>query len=171
MARAVRWRPVRWAMSLGIQTLVPRHRVGVALVPLDRQGRILLLHHVFHPFVPWGLPGGWLARGEKPERCALRELQEETGLTARLGPVVHLVKETVPAVHVNVAYLGYVDPGPVSLSTEILEIGWFAPDALPDRLFPFTREAIAAALRFHAQSNGTKGENTARDTFSGPEGR
>lgn len=28
----------------------------------------------------WALPGGWLERGESFERCALRELEEETGI-------------------------------------------------------------------------------------------
>ena len=149
MARVVRWRPVTWLMYLGIYAFVPRHRVGVSVVPIDRQGRVLLLHHVFHPHVPWGLPGGWLNRNEKPEQCAVRELKEETGLDACIGPVVHLMREDMPP-HVNVAYVGYVEPAPLTLSAEILEARWFRPDALPAPLFQFTRDSIAAALRRRA---------------------
>ena len=150
MAQAVRWRPVRWLMHMGIRTLVPRHRVGIALVPVDEQGRVLLLHHVFHPYIRWGLPGGWLSRNEKPEECALRELREETGLDAQIGPVVHMIREEMP-VHINVAYLGYVEPATMILSAEILEAGWFTPDSLPAPLFQFTRDAITAALQVRAR--------------------
>jgi ADP-ribose pyrophosphatase YjhB (NUDIX family) len=150
MASAVRWRPLQWLMHLGIQTVVPRHRIGVALVLLDEQGRVLLLNHVFHPHVPWGLPGGWLSRNEDPEACALRELKEETGLVARIGPILHFMWEEVPP-HVNVAYLGYVEPGAVTLSAEILELGWFTVDSLPAPLLPFTRDAIAAALQLRSR--------------------
>lgn len=165
MAQAVRWRPIQWLMHLGIQTLVPRHRVGVSLVPVDNQGRILLLHHVFHPYVRWGLPGGWLNRNEKPEACALRELQEETGLVGQIGPVVHLIREEVPA-HLNVAFLGHVQPAPMSLSAEILQAGWFRPDALPAPLFPFTRDAIAAALEIRAWQSGKRRDEEAVEGWS-----
>ncbi len=34
------------------------------------------------------MPGGGMERGESPEQTAHRELAEETGLTASLGPVL-----------------------------------------------------------------------------------
>ena len=69
-------------MILAVHLIVPKQRIGVGLVVFDEQDRVLLLKHVFHPKTPWGLPGGWLGRDESPEQCALRELMEETGLTA-----------------------------------------------------------------------------------------
>jgi len=135
-------------MVLGIRTFVARHRVGVALVPIDDQGRVLLLHHVFHPHVPWGLPGGWLGRNETPAACALRELKEETGLDASLGPVVHVSDEQVPP-HVLIAYLARITPGEMTFGPEIINAAWFAPDEFPSPLPPFSREAIEAALRVH----------------------
>lgn len=144
-ARLVRWRPIQILMLLGIQIVVARHRVGVTLVPFDDQGRILLLNHVFHPFTPWGLPGGWLRRNESPAAAALRELSEETGLTANLGPVVHL-EHGKPPTQINIAYLAYVTPQPMDLSAEIMEAEWFHPETLPKPMSRFQMEAIRRAL-------------------------
>lgn len=148
MARLVRRWPLQRFMVLGIRAIVARHRVGVALVPIDDRGRVLLLHHVFHPYVPWGLPGGWLDRNETPAACALRELKEETGLDGSLGPVVHFSRAEAPP-HLIVAYLGRVTPGEMTLGPEIINAGWFTLDDLPSPLLPFSRKAIETAYRFH----------------------
>ena len=135
-------------MVLGIRAVVARHRVGVALVPIDERGRVLLLHHVFHPYVPWGLPGGWLGRNETPAACALRELKEETGRNGSLGPVVHVDHVEAPP-HLIVAYLVHLSPGEMTFGPEIIDARWFEPDDLPVPLLPFSREAIAAAIRLY----------------------
>lgn len=36
----------------------------------------------------WELPGGRLEIGETPEECVAREIEEETGLRVRVGPVI-----------------------------------------------------------------------------------
>lgn len=132
---------------------MPRHRIGIAVVVLNDEGRVLMLKHVFHPYAPWGLPGGWLDRGESPRRGALRELREETGLSARLGPVLHITRQTEPDA-VNIAFMACDLEGELHLSSEILEARWFAPDALPEPLFVFTRDAIDAAVASQAVHMG-----------------
>lgn len=69
------------------------HPGAVAIVPFDRQGRILLIRQ-FRPAVNQVLleiPAGTLEKGEAPLPCAKRELIEETGFAAkkwqRLGAV------------------------------------------------------------------------------------
>ncbi|MCI0394494.1 MAG: NUDIX domain-containing protein [Chloroflexi bacterium] len=147
-ARLVQVPLVRRLMGLAIRLVVARHPMGVAVIGFNEGGQILMLRHVFHPLAPWGVPGGWLDRQEDPADCALRELKEETGLTARLGPVVHLARERHPS-HVGIAYIAQIRPGPLSLSGEIIEAGWFQPDALPGPLLPFVSEAIQRATRCH----------------------
>jgi ADP-ribose pyrophosphatase YjhB (NUDIX family) len=153
LAKLVRLPLLRIPMGLAIRLIVPKHRMGIALVCLDSSGRVLLLRHVFHPTIPWGLPGGWLDRGESPADCALRELREETGLSADLGLVVHVSREHKPN-HLVIAYGATIRSGSMTLSGEIIEAKWFWPDILPQPLFPFVEEAISAAVVKNKQPIG-----------------
>ncbi len=116
------------------------------LAALDEEGRVLLLRHVFHPHTPWGLPGGWLNQGESPAEGILREIKEEMGVTAVLHSTIHIAAQTRPP-HIGIAYLGRIQPGPMTLSAEIIEAGWFPPNEMPDPLSAFTKDAIKAARR------------------------
>ena len=151
LAKLVRLPLVNRLMLLGIRLVTPRQRIGVSLVALDEEKRVLLLRHVFHPHVPWGLPGGWLGRNEDPAQGVLRELKEETGLTAELGPVIQVSHDPDPP-HITIAYLAFLKPGPMILSPEIIEADWFPLEQLPP-LFPFMVTAIETAVRMHPANN------------------
>ncbi|MFQ5742213.1 MAG: NUDIX hydrolase [Acidobacteriota bacterium] len=131
-------------MALLARLLAPRHRIAVFVVVEDGDERVLLLRHLLHPVFPWGLPGGWLGGNESPQEGAIRELEEETGLRAEIGPVVYLSREKEPW-HTMIVFLAKARPGPVCLGSEIVDFGWFAPDALPEGVVPFAKEAVQAA--------------------------
>lgn len=116
-----------------------------------------MLNHVYHPTARWGLPGGWLDKGEAPAECALRELEEETGLSAILGPVVRVTHEAVPP-HIGIAYMAKIMPGEIQLSSEIISAGWYGPDDLPEPILSFTRDAIKAAVSYPNQNFAQKRE-------------
>lgn len=61
-----------------------RHRGGVAIIPITDKNEIYLVRQYRKPYEQEILevPAGKLEKGEKPEYCAIRELKEETGLTA-----------------------------------------------------------------------------------------
>ena len=62
-----------------------RNPAPAAGVILARDGEILMVKRKFDPRAgKWCLPAGFLEYGESPERCAIRELREETGIRARL---------------------------------------------------------------------------------------
>lgn len=145
MARLMRRQPFSGFMALGVRAVVPRQRVGVALVAFNEKEEVFMLRHVFHTAAPWGLPGGWLERDEAPARGVARELREETGLVAIIGPAVCVAHEPTPP-HIALAYLGWITPGPLRLNAEVMEGHWFALDELPRPLPSFTGRAIAAAL-------------------------
>jgi ADP-ribose pyrophosphatase len=61
-----------------------RHPGAAAVVPLDDEGHVTLIHQFRHAaggFI-WEIPAGKLDDGEQPIACAARELQEEVGLAA-----------------------------------------------------------------------------------------
>lgn len=61
-----------------------RFIVGVLGIVRDPEGRVLLLEHTYRRELPWGLPGGWLRRGESLGASLVREMREETGLEIRI---------------------------------------------------------------------------------------
>jgi ADP-ribose pyrophosphatase len=70
---------------------VVRHRGSVAAIPVDDEGRLVLVRQYRHPVgqALWELPAGVLEKGESPEQAIRRELEEEVG--RRAGRVEHLV--------------------------------------------------------------------------------
>lgn len=134
-----------WLMRLGVWLIVPRQRIGVGLVALNDANEVFMLRHVFHPYYEWGLPGGWLKKNEAPDAGVLRELREETGLTAVLGPTVS-VHHDVDTAYVGIVYVGQLNPGRLQLSHEILEAQWFPYHDLPEPITYLTEQSIRAAV-------------------------
>lgn len=61
-----------------------RHPGAAAVVAVDAQERLCVVRQYRHGIQDflWEIPAGKLDRGEAPELCAVRELAEETGVTA-----------------------------------------------------------------------------------------
>lgn len=60
------------------------HNGGVCVLPIDEQGNIYFVRQYRHPFEKdlLEIPAGKLNKGEDPLECGIRELKEETGLSA-----------------------------------------------------------------------------------------
>ncbi|MCL2843450.1 MAG: NUDIX hydrolase [Oscillospiraceae bacterium] len=69
---------------------VVEHPGGVCIVPVEADGTCWCVRQFRYPFMEslLELPAGKLEYGEDPLECAIRELSEETGLTA--GQVIDL---------------------------------------------------------------------------------
>ena len=57
-------------------------RAGVGAVIVNAHGQILVLRRSHITPEAWQMPQGGMKRGEEPEVAVLREVEEETGLTA-----------------------------------------------------------------------------------------
>lgn len=131
----------------------PKFSAGVVGVVFDDKGRILLVEHVFHPYAPWGLPGGWMDRRESPSHTVLRELREELDLQVDVGPV--LLAEVDYGNHLDLAYLCYSIGEIGVLSRELLSYTWCDVDELP-RLQAFHYRAIQSALKMLPSNSVTE---------------
>jgi len=63
---------------------VVRHPGAAVILPITEDRKILMVEQYRKPceMISLELPAGKLDDGETPEKCAIRELQEETGYTA-----------------------------------------------------------------------------------------
>jgi len=79
-------------------------RQSARLLIVDPQGRLLLFRYADGRMPPfWATPGGQLLPGETYEQAAVRELAEETGFDAPLGPLVRTREEVFAAGDIGTA--------------------------------------------------------------------
>lgn len=96
----------------------------------DAEGRLLLVHQAYGERV-WDFVGGGAEPGESPEETAIREAQEEIGLTVEPRGLIGVYFNRTRGLFIFV-FAGVVTGGTLTLQAdEIAEIGWFAPDDLP----------------------------------------
>src|SRR5260370_3631777 len=111
----------------------------------DDEGRILLLEHVFRPDSGWGIPGGFIGKGEQPEAALRRELREEIGLEVsdvELLFVRALPKPKQIEVYFRARPIGQAVP----CSFEIKRAEWFSTEDLNCDLSRDQRQIIKRAL-------------------------
>ena len=97
----------------------------------------------------WSFPKGHMDAGEREEETALRELREETGLTAALVPNVRmeLSYDIRPLVHKEVVlFLGKVEGEPMLQEGEICAYRWVKRGELAAFLYPDTLAASEKLL-------------------------
>ena len=133
-------RPLFFAFSRATRGMT----LGVRVVATDAEGRVLLVKHTY--LAGWWLPGGGVDRGETTQDAAVRELREETGLTASVPArliSVHSNERFFRGDHVLVYGVDAYEIGERTSHGEIAEIGWFSPQALPEDAHRSTRERLA----------------------------
>lgn len=136
---------------------------GVSGVVIDEEGRLLLGRRADNGL--WAVVSGILEPGEEPAVATVREVLEETGVEVEVVALTG-VSSTDVVRYANGDLAQYLDVcfwcRPVGgearvADDESTEVGWFAPDALPDDLMPTSQRRIAHTLEYvrRAADGGT----------------
>ena len=119
--------------------------LGVRAVLYDGEGRVFLVRHSYVP--GWHLPGGGVEPGQSAEEALAIELAEEGNFTLTEPPVlfgVYLNRQATPRDHVLLYRVEKaLQAGPRAPDHEIVETGFFAPNALPEGTTTGTRRRLA----------------------------
>lgn len=108
-------------------------KLVVGVIP-ERRRRILLLRRAIEPRVGfWTYPGGFMEIDESVEECAVREAQEETGVTVKISGLVGVYSRPGPEGPgiVSIVFRGRVTEGRVNPGREAIEGRWFDPEDIP----------------------------------------
>ena len=127
------------------RTRVPKvEETSAGGLVIDRSGSepkaVLIARHDRRGRLVWSLPKGHLEEGETPEDAALREVQEETGITGRilvpLGVIDFWFMAENRRIHKTVHhYLMEASGGELSdEDAEVVEVAWVPLTGIRDRL-------------------------------------
>ena len=118
--------------------------MGVRAACFDEAGRIFLVRHSYVP--GWHLPGGGIERGETALEALAKEMREEGNLLPGTPPRlfhVYFNRQTSRRDHVLLYRCdGVTQTAPRLKDREIVEAGFFAPDALPAATTAATRRRL-----------------------------
>ncbi|MGF1506006.1 MAG: NUDIX hydrolase [Anaerolineae bacterium] len=145
IAAALRRVPVLVEIAVAFYRLTrARFTAGVAAVVVNENAEVLVVEHVYHARLPWGLPGGWLEAGEDPAAAVRRECLEELGLEiAVVRPLV--IGQVLFRRHLDIAYLCRPVGEITTLSAELIDYRWAAMDDLPP-MMSFHLRAVQAVI-------------------------
>lgn len=119
----------RWSMRL----THARFTVTAGALIFNDSGQILLLKHRFRAGSGWGLPGGFLEKGEQPLDALRRELREEIALEIEDVEIFATRSFRKPQ-QVEVLFRCRANGTVTPRAMEVERAEWFSPQSLPDGL-------------------------------------
>ena len=130
----------------------PRPAVTADCVVITKEAepKVLLIQRGADPYKGcWAFPGGFMNMDETTEQCAIRELEEETGLkvsTVRQIGAYSKVDRDPRGRTITVAYLAIIEkPAQVTGQDDATKAEWFPLSALPELAFDHA-DIIADAI-------------------------
>ena len=134
----------------------PRPAVTADCVVITKEAepKVLLIQRGADPYKGcWAFPGGFMNMDETTEQCAIRELEEETGLkvsTIRQIGAYSKVDRDPRGRTITVAYLAIIDkPAQVTGQDDAVKAEWFPLSALPELAFDHADIMADAINSFH----------------------
>ncbi len=104
---------------------------------IERSGELLLLQRAEEPWKgDWNLPAGYVEVDEAPEKAAVREAREETGLDVIAVDLVgnYFYSDDPRGNGLLLVFRTEVLSGGVHTNPESLQAAYFAPDNLPENI-------------------------------------
>lgn len=134
----------------------PRPAVTADCVVITKEAepKVLLIQRGADPYKGcWAFPGGFMNMDETTEQCAIRELEEETGLkvsTVRQIGAYSKVDRDPRGRTITVAYLAIIDKSAqVTGQDDAAKAEWFPLSALPELAFDHADIMADAINSFH----------------------
>ena len=133
----------------------PAVTADCVVMTTESEPRVLLIQRGGDPYKGrWAIPGGFLNMDETTEQCAIRELEEETGLQIdqvyQIGAYSKVDRDPRGRT-ISVAYLALVNqPLDVSGQDDAAEAKWFSVNALPPLAFDHEEIMADAIAKYNA---------------------
>lgn len=124
----------------------------------EAEPKVLLIERGADPYKGcWAFPGGFLNMDETTDQCAVRELEEETGMKIQelqqIGAYSKVDRDPRGRT-ITVAYLAVIDsPCEVIGQDDAVKAQWFPLDALPKLTFDH-KKIMHDAIVIYSEQNG-----------------
>ena len=131
----------------------PAVTADCVVITKEEQPKVLLIQRGADPYKGyWAFPGGFMNMDETTEQCAIRELEEETGLRVsnvhQIGAYSKVDRDPRGRT-ITVAYLAIIDkPVQVTGQDDAANAEWFPLSALPELAFDHA-EIMQDAVRIY----------------------
>ena len=118
----------------------PAVTADCVVIANEKMPKVLLIQRGIEPFKDcWAFPGGFMNMDETTEQCAIRELEEETGLQItelhQIGAYSKVDRDPRGRT-ITVAYLAIIDkPVAVTGQDDAAKAEWWPINALPPLAF------------------------------------
>jgi 8-oxo-dGTP diphosphatase len=132
----------RWTMHIAHTHFT----VTAGAVIVNDQNQVLLLKHRFRAGSGWGLPGGFLEKGEQPVDALRRELREEIGLEVE-DVEVFAARSFKKPKQVEVLFRCRANGNVKPQTIEVERAEWFSIDSLPEGLPRDQRRYVELAAK------------------------
>ncbi len=110
-----------------------RFTVTAGALIFNDKGQVLLLKHRFRAGSGWGLPGGFLEKGEQPLDALKRELREEIGMEVETAELFAARSFKKPR-QVEILFLCHANADVKPQAMEVERAEWFSVESLPHGL-------------------------------------